>query len=65
MKTQQKDIPMEPSKTQEPSHIAAAHELMEFYDFEKEAEKNLQNRYTAPPQEVIDQIRADSCRPQK
>ena len=52
---------MEPSKS-----IAAACELMEyFYDFEKEAEKNQQNRYTAPPQEVVDQIGADACRLQK
>lgn len=51
---------------QEPSHIEAARELMEFfYDFEKQAEKNPQNRYTTPPQEVIDQIGEEACRPQK
>jgi hypothetical protein len=51
---------------QEPSHIEAARELMEYFnDFEKEAEKNPQNRYTAPPQEVLDQIGADACKPQK
>jgi hypothetical protein len=39
--------------------------MMIFRDFEKESEKNPQNRYTAPPQEVIDQIGEEACRPQK
>ena len=34
----------------EPSHIQAALELMTYFrDYEKQAEKNPQNRYTAPP----------------
>ena len=36
-----------------------------FNDSEKQQEKNPQNRYTAPPQEVVDQIGADACKPQK
>jgi hypothetical protein len=51
---------------QEPSHIEAAWEQMTFFnDSEKQQEKNPQNRYTAPPQEVLDQIGADACKPQK
>ena len=51
---------------QEPSHIVAARELMAYFnDSEKEAEKNLQNRYTAPPQEIVDQIGAVAYRPKK
>jgi hypothetical protein len=50
----------------EPFHIIAARELMMlFRNFEKESEKNLQNRYTAPPQEVIDQIGEEACKPEK
>ncbi len=51
---------------QEPSHIVAVRKLLFFFnDFEKESKKNPQYRYTAPPQEVIDQIGAEACQPKK
>ena len=47
---------------QEPSHIEAARELMDFFhDFEK----NPQTRYNALPREVIEQIGLEACQPQK
>ena len=51
---------------QEQSHVEAARELMEYFrDYEKLQEKNPQNRYNTPPSEVIEQIGADACQPQK
>jgi hypothetical protein len=46
---------------QESSHIEAAREILVYFKhFEKESEKNQQNRYTAPQQEVIHRSSARS-----